>query len=445
MEDKLQEEIDQCRLLQANLQNRGGYFVKDPSEQMQISPDHFYITLSDIKNIESKATVIWKFWKQVNTLYIDAIDKKVSNYDKILWSVEEAISNEHITLQRKLAKAIKNQYPLLARVDATSIWNVVEIQERIGGMGLMESWTDAIRSIYGLEGVIGNPYGLVDTFSSVIASSTNNKNAHVLLICPKGYEDEQNYLKDKLIEKGFSVKIVKKSTFFTEILIKNNKVYDKGTNKRIDFIYRREIDMSDIAREAIGRQLLESYLFGNVVIEPPPNIIYDCKSPMAWVHDEKYLEYFTDDVKQLVTPTYLLPKGLNTKFNFMGEKKTLQDLKNKRDYILKYAGSDIRRGFGGRSVYNSRSGWKIINFILEDIARGKPWIVQPKDKTRYKTRIFNGKSIIEEDLAARIMLYYVRDPVNRNCSFFYGNCTNRKHWKAVGSKDSVFQEVRLKK
>lgn len=451
-----QTDLTTCRRIQATLEEFGGYFVKEPDEALQISPDHFLITPEQLAVAEGNALFVWQFWREALQLYLSAIEDK-PDLNIVAQSVEGPITPEQREWQRRIAKAQPKTLPLFARADLSSLlaeearqkwglkWFLVEIQERIGGWGLVESWVEAIRQTRGREGVVGNLNGLAQTFAEPVKKATAKSDPVVALICPKGYEAEQTFFAERLRLNGVRAFVVEKDRLEIILYVKGGEIFLTDHGLKVDFLYRREINAASMALTEIGRAIMAVALVGNLVVEPPLNMLYDCKSPMAWVHNPELRGAFSQEVQGIFPPTALIPTAKDRNFLLAEERMSLREAEG-QPYVIKYAGENIEYGFGGRAVYQTET--ETIAHALKEIKAGHPWIIQPRDRTTYSVRQWiRGSDLIQtRHGAGRLMFHYALVPKDGRPKIALACAQIRPdHWKAAGNRESIFQEIRVSK
>lgn len=436
-----------CDTLKKKLRSLGGYYVFSSKYALQISPDFFEIGSASAALIEKNGPLVWEFWQQAEQTYRLAITEGRRELAWLPASVEGPIKPKQQEWQRRLALNQKGVLPLFARADLSSFWFLNEIQERIGGMGLVESWTRATRSVKGSEGLLGDPNGFANAFAEAVKAVTGKDHPVVALICPAGYQVEQRFFAKLLREFGVEAYVIRKETLGVELRVREGFIYVGKKGPKVDLLYRREINAASMALSRMGRAIMEAVLNGNLLVEPPLNMIYDCKTPLAWVSHPETKGFFSSRVRTIISPTVLMPPDPNEDFRLGNEVLTLNQLVG-RSYVVKYGGENLKYSFGGRAVYHTEDNDEGIERGLAEVAAGNPWVIQPMDKTRYRVRKWDRQNnrLDHCEGAGRIMLHYARDPRTGKVTLALTAANVRPdHWKAAGNKDAVFQEVRLRK
>lgn len=436
-----------CETLKKELRHFGGYYVFSPDQTLQIGPDFFEVSPEQIGLIERNGPLVWEFWQQAEQIYRSAITAGREGQAWLPASIEGPITPKQREWQRRLALNQKGVLPLFARADLSSFWFLNEIQERIGGLGLVESWTRATRTVKGTEGLLGDPGGFAQAFATTVKTATGKDHPVVALICPAGYQVEQRFFAKLLKQLGVEAFVVRKETMGTELRLRNSSISVGKKGARVDLLYRREINAASMALSRMGRAIMAAVLEGNLLVEPPLNMIYDCKTPLAWVYHQETKGLFSSAMRTIISPTVLMPKEPNETFRLGNKTLTLNQLVG-RAFVVKYGGENLKYGFGGRAVYHTEDNAEGIERGLAEVANGHPWVIQPLDKTRYRVRKWDAENnrLKHCEGAARIMLHYARDPRAGQVKLALAGANIRPdHWKAAGNKDAVFQEVRRKR
>ena len=440
----------QAQLLRAlaireHLNDQGGYFVGEPTNAMLISPDAFLLTTAEAQICATNGSVIFDLWRQMQTLYRKAVLGQLPQgvNELVLQMVEGALESHQQRIQQRVALSM-DALPYLSRADLTSVWFLVEIQERLGGLGLISSWLNAIGKAMPSGNGLGTTIGanIADTLSDVIRSSTGMDDPVAVLICPEKYVSEQEYLARLLNANGILTFVVRKDEIETKLRFAGNKVYCYGYE--VHFLYRREVAAYTLADSPMGLGIVEANLAGNLVVEPPLNMMYDGKGQLALVHDPQTAEHFTDAVRAIVPPTAVFPKSWYEPFWLGGKQMTLDQVKG-MGLVVKYAGPNIFYGLGARAVFNTRNDTDGVVRGLAEVRAGHPWIIQQMDETRHQATWLDREEeqIRTGDVAGRLMMHYVRKP-NNKVEIFAATATNRTNgWKAAGNVDSLFQEIRV--
>ncbi|MFB9149503.1 hypothetical protein [Roseovarius ramblicola] len=157
--------------------------------------------------------------------------------------------------------------------------------------------------------------------------------------------------------------------------------FDKITDRECRLV--RSHSFKGLVSQNIFSDRLAAAAKDEVVFDYPPTQIFDQKLPLALPFHPLTKHYYSDDIRKHIAPTYLLSSDLNF---FTGTEKLSLDSvmswpRQRRPYVLKYAGQDTTRNWGSRAVFMlnrfSKRAWaNIRDRIVSDLQRGEPWIVQ---------------------------------------------------------------------
>jgi len=122
---------------------------------------------------------------------------------------------------------------------------------------------------------------------------------------------------------------------------------------------------------------------GEVCFDLPPSNLFDGKIILAWPFWEKTRTWYSDEVRSLFPYTNVIePNGIELEG---GERISIEDFcripQRKREFYLKYAGTDISINWGSKSVFLASTFSQVkCRGLMETIAAGhrnhRHWIVQ---------------------------------------------------------------------
>ncbi len=442
-------DLNICQRVLKALEAEGGYYDGDPSRALQISPDHFPISPSELAFVEEAGPIVWDFLGQALKLYLEAIQPG-SPLAWVAKSVEGPIETEQREWQRRIANAQPAILPLVTRPDPSSLtpagWFIPELQVRIGGQGFVNSWLTAIRQVHGMDGIVGSRQSFAYELARVVQKVLPDGSVAALLV-PRGREDEQTYFAQRLSEAGLLTFTVHLDHLEEGLRPEGNNLYLRENGARVGFINRRESNAASLARTPIGQAIIRASLEGNLVVEPPLNMLFDGKTSQAWPHHPQLRGWFSDAVRRIASPMALMPNGGDVPFWLDGRELTLQQIVG-QPYVVKYGGENVVYGFGGRAVYRTDDNDEGVRLGIEQAQLGHPWVVQPLDPARYFVRQWHpAQGTIETHKAAgRLMFHYLKDPLSGKVEIVAA-CVHLRpnHWKAAGNQESIFQEIRVKR
>lgn len=125
---------------------------------------------------------------------------------------------------------------------------------------------------------------------------------------------------------------------------------------------------------------------GSPLFDLPPNVIFDQKIPMALPFDPLTRDHYSDQVRELFPYTAIVrPEGVVGK---SGNLETLENFANRplreRAVYLKYAGCDVSRNWGSRTVSRlskdgSEKTLRELAMRANELKNGIPWIIQDEE------------------------------------------------------------------
>jgi hypothetical protein len=122
---------------------------------------------------------------------------------------------------------------------------------------------------------------------------------------------------------------------------------------------------------------------GKVCFDLPPSNLFDGKIIMAWPFWEKTRHWYSDEVRNLFPYTNVIqPDGIELE---NGQRISIEDFckipQRKREFYIKYAGTDIGINWGSKSVFLASTFSQVkcrelMETILNDRQNNRHWIVQ---------------------------------------------------------------------
>ena len=120
-----------------------------------------------------------------------------------------------------------------------------------------------------------------------------------------------------------------------------------------------------------------------IVYDLPPNILFDQKATLVLPFWSATRHHFSDDIRNiLLYSTPLLPSGIELPD---GSRMTISEFSrlpcSKRNYYLKYAGSDVSINWGAKAVFRlsnigSERCLELLNKCLSEFKNGRIWLLQ---------------------------------------------------------------------
>lgn len=218
--------------------------------------------------------------------------------------------------------------------------------------------------------------------------------------------------------------------------------YDKGITP-YDCNFVRSHAFAGLFSDNFFQMRLSRSLVGEVRYDLPPSILFDEKIPLIFPFWEKTRSYFPDRVRDLFPYTGLIrPEGVVLEDGEQISLEQFMDLpRNRRDYYIKYAGSDLALNWGSKGVFyagslSKKKGKEVFDMIRQDFASGRYWIFQKGYALKSRTNYMNRDNGLESA------------DVHSKFSGFYGPTgllgilvMQRPFYKVHGSDDTIVSIV----
>lgn len=299
-------------------------------------------------------------WVQISILlYRRSLDDPALFWMRDL--IEKDSTPETIEWSRAFLRADRVTPPCFVRPDMSSWDSIVEVQ------------------------IPGSGYGLITLLNPDLAWHTGNIYRQV-----SGNADPASWL-----YLYFNANMLRDTEFFCKQVgmdLAFRKIPEDIEKYRL---VRRQF-LHQIVELKGGRELLEEALRGRLTIDPAPCLLFDQKLPMTFPFHPLLAKYYSDDIRALFPPCPLLDGHLDAPLDFCGENHTPRDImsfgQSRRDFVLKYGGTDPYLRFGGHGVERLKKMGhsKMAKKFEEVMNSGQPWILQ-KDRYEKNTAVFlNG-------------------------------------------------------
>lgn len=218
--------------------------------------------------------------------------------------------------------------------------------------------------------------------------------------------------------------------------------YDKGITP-YDCNFVRSHAFAGLFSDNFFQMRLAGSLDQKICYDLPPSILFDEKIPLIFPFWEKTRSHFPDRVRDLFPYTGLIrPEGILLEG---GEQITLEQFidlpRSRRDYYIKYAGSDLALNWGSKGVFYAGSLSKtkareVFDMIRQDFAAGRYWILQKGHALTGRANYINRENGLESA------------DVHSKFSGFYGPSgllgilvMQRPFYKVHGSDDTIVSIV----
>ena len=433
-------------------------FSKSDGKGISFLTSYHYVDNNKYNEILIKGNVLAGLFKKINSLYKAAIKK---NQTDLLCLLESGFLHREKAkmLHRELFLDGRENMPLIFRGDTPDLNQFVEFHAGFLGLGLLYAYRDAIEKYWEGAGLFNR--SRMDLFNTIIKNALLSNSREVVFLKRPWRDQEISYFIKKIFS-GESINMKK----FCFLLFENNGIpnlqFKQLYTTPIDFYMIRIINKRRFNLDLFIQKFLFNRSYGvmkrsdrkKIVIEPPPNLLYEQKIPMAIVRDEKYRDFFTNEERNLFPETHVIKRDAALHFN--GRNYSLSDIidipRGKRDFIVKYAGLDPWLNWGSRSVYRLKMiSKKQVETLFSSAALSyerfkEPWIIQNDISCKENINYFDihSLSVKSGEVYKLYRPYFIYRP-DKNCidvldifAFF------RNNFKVHAGENSVMGLVSVK-
>ena len=259
----------------------------------RISPEPFWITDEELREIEALGTHLLSFYTALNRLYFASV-----RGSQPFWVSRYLDQGKPETLiEYGRMNRFKQQLPGIIRPDlilTDNGWIASELDSVPGGMGLTGSLS---RHYFGLSHpVIGGPDGMVDGFSKMIRSIADLPNPKLAIIVSeesKDYRPEMRWLGNRLNEAGLKTFVIKPDEIrFTE---EGLAVMEGHSAVPINLVYRF-FELFDLKNIPKSELILYSAKKDKVKITPPAKTFLEEKMAFALFHHPALRSFWLENM-----------------------------------------------------------------------------------------------------------------------------------------------------
>lgn len=455
--------LDKCVAVRDRVLATNGY-RDNSARMMHVAAEPLLVTENELEEIRQRGERIFEFETFINGLYVEHFT--ASHNSRLVASIESSLDKSTRDVQRLIAQT--RPLSVLKRTDESRPGFIVEVQKRCGGLCFDTSWVRAYREIMPIHGNT-NDFALVNGFVEPyqwMMTDAQIRNGVLVLITPRKDLPSQIYLAN-LINRETAYKAIPVTTdYFYECT--NGLTFDTDpilpllteygfknpfTTKHIPIgmFYRRETTLMDFVHLRDWDRIRDAYLAGNLAIQPELNLLEDTKIPVGLVSHPDIRDLMPKHLRSLFPDANLLPSDYDSPFSLGENHYTLQRLvempRLQRRFVIKYAGTNMEYGFGGRAVYRLRDMQRnqlirVLDYALDQVQRGHIWVIQSLDMT-YHTLSYLSKTqavLHQSDrLYARYNFYYY---FRFNRVLLIEAVANlRSIWKATSADDAIYSMV----
>ena len=291
----------------------------------------------------------------------------------------------------------QHRIPVFFRTDEMHGGKVTEIQCCGSGWGLAEQLRDLYESHVSSFGpAVHFPESLASQFAKALRGHVGGDPVVHHLVDNASRPHGVNYWIQRLRDQGVL------------------HLYHDGGIHPADCNFIRAHDFISLPTHNFFRDRMERCDRGEVFFDLPPSALFDGKILMAWPFWHRTRDVFDDEVRDLFPHTNLIePDGVTLAD---GERVTLDQFcaipARKRNYYIKYAGTDSSINWGSRGVYlastySKRKCREMMDRILADGERQRFWIIQ--EAIRHAEPVValgRDGELIETDAYSKISGFY---------------------------------------
>jgi len=379
---------------------------------------------SECQAFRSRYAVIKRFQEQTLALFRASLNGQCDPQIARM-VVEDLPEHLGVNYHRKLTD---HQYrtPVFFRTDEVSPGKLSEIQCCGSGWCLAEQ----LRQLYlDNETVFGSPRHFPD---SLAASFTRSLTKYL------GEEPRIHHLVDNASRPHGMRYFIQR----TRMQGAKYFSYDRGVSPS-DCNFVRSHDFITLPHHNFFADRMERCNQGKVFFDLPPSNLFDGKIILAWPFWKETRAWYPDEVRGLFPYTTIIrPDGIDLE---NGEHISLDEFcslpQGRRDYYIKYAGTDININWGSKSVFlaSTFSQGKCREFmetVLQDSRRNRYWVLQEAVRQKEPVVALDPKGgLIKTDAYTKLSGFYGPDGLMAILAM--QKCSHKVH----GSSETIMSIV----
>jgi hypothetical protein len=212
--------------------------------------------------------------------------------------------------------------------------------------------------------------------------------------------------------------------------------YDKSVrNGKCHFV--RSHSFFGLVAENLFKVRVQDVSKGLVRFDLPPILVFDQKAPLCLPFIEETRAQFPDEIRDSLVYSYPVSETgfLDHNGDWIDIDGFLKRPASQRKYFLKYAGCDVSRNWGSRSVFrlDDHSATVHLKAAAADAKRGRFWLIQPEISQKEFVTFFDNHTYDSN-----------REKWTAKHSCFYGATSligirtmHRNHFKVHGQEDTA--------
>lgn len=419
-----------------------------------VSPTSTLIPETAAERLREHVAAVDAWARGVAAVYAGLLDAG-DDAHPMLRMLEWGLDRDAVRLQR--ASAIRGDRPVAARMDCVDLGSdnfIAEVQWKGAGEGWTASIDRSYREVFPMDEGHQGLGDLVRAWAEVFRTDGCAVNTGRL-----GWMDAEEFLMHEL--RALGTTLVSRVPADVQALLDLGDggvpaVAGDGTRQPLRHLFLdRLTEVIDV--DVIDR-LVEHYVAGELVLDPPPSYVFNEKLPMALPFTDGYREHFDDAVRRALVPSVLVtadaprlggivPYVRSGDAAMLGDVRTWDDVlalpsELRGDLVLKCGSADQWDNHGGHGVFRldgeTGAAREVLGSVLGRVRdTGEPWVVQPYLGNRWRVPVAHLDdpfSPREMDLHAKFGIYF-RLPHGDHTSYdvLGGIATMSTSWKVSGA------------
>lgn len=402
----------------------GGLFIgekrevhPDSNAPWRISPEPFWISETQVEELETLGRHLLSFYEACNKLYLQSAR---STRPPWIAAYLDRGKPETVVEYGRMRRFRRN-LPLVLRPDVILTERgpiVIELDSVPGGIG----FTGSLAQRYALLGydIIGGAEGMIEGFASMVRSAAGEEDLHLAIVVSdesRDYWDEMVWLGGELDRIGLRTRVMHPNQIrFTE-----ERLEVEGDP--VDVLYRF-FELFDLKNIPKSELILYSAKKRRVVVTPPPKAYLEEKLWFALLHHPALASFWEEELGEnafaflcermprtwILDPRPLPPHAVIPGLTVRGEPVTRWDQvkeipTKRRDLVIKpsgfselawgshgvYVGNDLSSQDWAAAVDTALSSFETTPYILQEFHKGERFAVEYYDFHSRSMKRMNGR------------------------------------------------------
>ncbi len=379
---------------------------------------------STYEGFRSRHALIKTFQEQTLALFRASLNHECD--PEIARMVVGELPEEWGTRYHQQLTEFQHRTPVFFRTDEVSPGKLSEIQCSGSGWGLAEQ----LRQLYcDNESAFGPPKYFHDSlatgFASALQSYLGAEPCIHHLVDNASRPHGMRYFIQRVRRQG--------AKYFS---------YDRDVSPS-DCNFVRSHDFVTLPHHNFFDDRMERCNQGEVSVDLPPSNLFDGKIILAWPFWEKTRHWYSDEVRSLFPYTNIIhPDGVELEG---GERLSIEEFcqipQRRREFYIKYAGTDIGINWGSKSVFLASTFSQVkcrelMETIVKDRQRNRHWVIQQAIRQKEQVSGLDLKGeLLEGDAYTKLSGFY--GPGGLMAILAMQKC----HHKVHGSSETIMSIV----